>query len=83
MDGSSRGDGRIVQGRWTDRPGAMHVAFIADVVVLIAALSSGKDVCQAVDHGCEHLCVSSGESYVCKCLEGFRLAEDGKHCRSK
>lgn len=55
----------------------------ADVIVLIAALSSGKDVCQAVDHGCEHLCVSSGESYICKCLEGFRLTQDGKHCRSK
>lgn len=52
-------------------------------VVVITALSSGNDVCQAVDHGCENLCVSSGESYTCKCQEGFRLAEDGKHCRSK
>lgn len=42
-----------------------------------------KDVCQAVDHGCEHICVSGNESYTCRCLEGFRLAEDGKHCRRK
>ncbi|KAB1257869.1 Matrilin-2, partial [Camelus dromedarius] len=40
-----------------------------------------RDVCQAVDHGCEHICVNSDKSYICKCLEGFRLAEDGKHCR--
>ena len=53
------------------------------VVKFLTLLSSGKDVCQAVDHGCEHACVSTGESYVCKCMEGFRLAEDGKRCRSK
>lgn len=53
------------------------------LVKFLTLLSSGKDVCQAVDHGCEHACVSTGESYVCKCMEGFRLAEDGKRCRSK
>ena len=53
------------------------------LVKCLTLLSSGKDVCQAVDHGCEHACVSTGESYVCKCMEGFRLAEDGRRCRSK
>lgn len=66
-----------------DLPGGSPSRLYVDAVVLITVFSSGKDVCQAIDHGCEHLCVNSGESYICKCLEGFRLAEDGKHCRSK
>lgn len=68
MDGSSRG--------------SLCSRFV-NAAVLTTVLSSGEDVCQAIDHGCEHLCVNNGESYICKCLEGFRLAEDGKRCRSE
>lgn len=74
---------RVQRPGWIDLRGEVHVDFYVDAVVLITVLSSGKDVCQAVDHGCEHLCVNSGESYICKCLEGFGLAEDGKRCRSR
>uniref|UniRef100_A0A3P9QA76 VWFA domain-containing protein n=1 Tax=Poecilia reticulata TaxID=8081 RepID=A0A3P9QA76_POERE len=38
----------------------------------------GVDLCQTLDHGCEHLCVSTTDSYICKCNEGFLLAEDRK-----
>lgn len=43
---------------------------------------SGVDVCQTVDHGCEQQCVSTNDSYICRCFEGFMLAEDGKSCKS-
>uniref|UniRef100_A0A3P9JV65 Matrilin 2 n=1 Tax=Oryzias latipes TaxID=8090 RepID=A0A3P9JV65_ORYLA len=39
-------------------------------------VSSGVDVCQTLEHGCEHQCVANGSSYMCKCFEGFILAED-------
>ena len=35
-----------------------------------------------MDHGCEHQCVSTTDSYVCRCFEGYVLAEDGKSCKS-
>uniref|UniRef100_A0A087Y492 Matrilin 2 n=1 Tax=Poecilia formosa TaxID=48698 RepID=A0A087Y492_POEFO len=38
------------------------------------------DLCQTLDHGCQHLCFSTTDSYICKCNEGFLLAEDGKSC---
>ncbi|NXX08241.1 MATN2 protein, partial [Larus smithsonianus] len=40
------------------------------------------DVCKSVNHGCEHACVNAGDSFVCKCQEGFLLREDGKTCKS-
>lgn len=43
---------------------------------------TGLDLCQTVDHGCEHQCVSTNDSYICRCFEGFMLADDGKSCRS-
>ncbi|KAJ6653814.1 hypothetical protein lerEdw1_008658 [Lerista edwardsae] len=46
-------------------------------------LFSGRDICKSVKHGCEQFCASDGESYVCKCHEGFVLREDGKTCRNK
>lgn len=46
-------------------------------------LFSDKDLCKSVSHGCEHVCVNSGDSYICKCHDGFLLREDGKTCRSK
>lgn len=46
-------------------------------------LFAGKDICKSVNHGCEHACVNAGDTFVCKCQEGFLLREDGKTCRSK
>lgn len=41
------------------------------------------DACALGDHGCEHSCVSSEDTFVCQCFEGYILREDGKTCRSK
>ena len=30
--------------------------------------------------GCEQTCVKKGDEAVCKCGEGYKLAEDGKKC---
>lgn len=40
-------------------------------------------VCKSTHHGCEHICVNRGNSYICKCSKGFILAEDGRRCKSK
>uniref|UniRef100_A0AAY4ADD8 VWFA domain-containing protein n=1 Tax=Denticeps clupeoides TaxID=299321 RepID=A0AAY4ADD8_9TELE len=44
---------------------------------------TGLDICQTVDHGCEHQCVSKPGlgSYLCICSEGYTLGEDGKSCK--
>ncbi|PNJ43890.1 MATN2 isoform 14, partial [Pongo abelii] len=41
------------------------------------------DSCALGDHGCEHSCVSSEDSFACQCFEGYILREDGKTCRRK
>lgn len=41
------------------------------------------DMCNTVEHGCEHQCVSTPGSYYCICPEGQLLQEDGKSCGSK
>uniref|UniRef100_A0A3P9A2Y5 Matrilin 4 n=1 Tax=Esox lucius TaxID=8010 RepID=A0A3P9A2Y5_ESOLU len=38
------------------------------------------DLCNTVEHGCEHQCVSTPGSYYCVCPEGQQLAEDRKGC---
>lgn len=52
-------------------------------IFLSVKLFPGKNVCKSVNHGCEHICVSADNSYICKCREGFILREDGKTCRSE
>ncbi|XP_062393820.1 matrilin-2-like [Sardina pilchardus] len=41
------------------------------------------DLCLAVDHQCEHICVSAPTSYMCRCRKGYILNSDGKTCREK
>lgn len=41
------------------------------------------DSCALGDHGCEHSCVSSEDSFKCQCFEGYILRDDGKTCRRK
>ncbi|XP_067274129.1 matrilin-3a [Pseudorasbora parva] len=42
----------------------------------------GMDAC-AMGHDCEHICVSSGSSFYCKCRNGYILNEDQKTCSLK
>uniref|UniRef100_A0A665TZM3 VWFA domain-containing protein n=1 Tax=Echeneis naucrates TaxID=173247 RepID=A0A665TZM3_ECHNA len=38
------------------------------------------DMCNTVEHGCEHQCVSTPGSFYCVCPEGQLLQDDGKSC---
>ncbi|NXF83558.1 MATN2 protein, partial [Sclerurus mexicanus] len=38
------------------------------------------DHCAESNHGCEQLCLNTGDSYVCQCSEGFVINEDLKTC---
>ncbi|NWR91700.1 MATN2 protein, partial [Furnarius figulus] len=38
------------------------------------------DHCAENNHGCEQLCLNTGDSYVCQCSEGFVINEDLKTC---
>uniref|UniRef100_A0A3Q3DCX9 Matrilin 3b n=1 Tax=Hippocampus comes TaxID=109280 RepID=A0A3Q3DCX9_HIPCM len=42
----------------------------------------GQDAC-ARGHDCQHICVNSGDSYVCKCGMGYVLNADQKTCSRK
>ncbi|TNN21499.1 Matrilin-2 [Liparis tanakae] len=44
---------------------------------------SGSEVCEVVDHRCQHQCVSSPASYRCACRKGFTLNPDGKNCTAE
>ncbi|CAN0272077.1 unnamed protein product [Lampetra planeri] len=39
------------------------------------------DICATIEHGCEHICVSTASSYYCQCSQGYNLNGDGKTCR--
>lgn len=45
--------------------------------------SIGVDHCVESNHGCEQLCLNTGDSYVCQCSEGFVINEDLKTCSRK
>ncbi|XP_066533653.1 matrilin-3a [Hoplias malabaricus] len=45
-------------------------------------LCGSRDPC-ASENDCEHICVSSGSSYHCKCRKGYILNEDQKTCSLK
>ncbi|OCT79016.1 hypothetical protein XELAEV_18030112mg [Xenopus laevis] len=40
----------------------------------------GVDVCSMGRHDCEHICVSTADSYFCKCRDGYTLNPDKKTC---
>uniref|UniRef100_A0A8D2PZA4 VWFA domain-containing protein n=1 Tax=Varanus komodoensis TaxID=61221 RepID=A0A8D2PZA4_VARKO len=42
-----------------------------------------QDICNSIEHGCEHICVNNDDSYTCKCHGGFILRDDGKTCRNQ
>lgn len=38
------------------------------------------DICTKFENLCSQICEPTDDSYVCKCRDGFKLAEDGKTC---
>ncbi|KAG7267730.1 hypothetical protein CRUP_026078 [Coryphaenoides rupestris] len=40
---------------------------------------TGSDACSQ-GHDCQHICVNNGDSYTCKCREGYTLNADRKTC---
>ncbi|XP_067888729.1 matrilin-4-like [Heterodontus francisci] len=41
----------------------------------------GIDFCVLARHNCEHDCVSTEDSYLCRCRKGYILNPDGKTCQ--
>lgn len=55
------------------------VPSISYVTVDVMWLVPDMDACE-IGHNCEHICVSTGNSYHCKCRTGFVLKDDKKTC---
>uniref|UniRef100_I3KHW4 Matrilin 2 n=1 Tax=Oreochromis niloticus TaxID=8128 RepID=I3KHW4_ORENI len=69
-------------------PHSEHVHLVANfsqIETLISVFQSKlcSDMCEVVDHQCQHICVSSPASYRCKCREGYILNPDGKTCTAE
>lgn len=40
-------------------------------------------MCSIAEHGCDHFCINTPGSYMCKCKQGYILNADQKTCSSK
>ncbi|XP_053571210.1 matrilin-2 [Bombina bombina] len=40
-------------------------------------------LCSTVRHGCDHFCINTPGSYLCKCKQGYILNPDEKTCRTQ
>ncbi|XP_070691399.1 matrilin-2-like isoform X3 [Pempheris klunzingeri] len=71
-------------------PHSEHVHLVANfsqietlISVFQSKLCGVSEMCEVVDHQCQHICVSSPASYRCKCRKGFTLNPDGKTCKAE
>lgn len=55
---------------------------ICVIHIMWTCLFSGADPC-TLGHDCQHICVKSDDSYICRCREGYTLNPDKKTCSSK
>ncbi|XP_042346288.1 matrilin-2-like [Plectropomus leopardus] len=69
-------------------PHSEHVHLVANfsqietlISVFQSKLCGVSEMCEEVDHQCQHICVSSPASYRCKCRKGFTLNPNGKTCK--
>nr|XP_023670721.1 matrilin-2 isoform X2 [Paramormyrops kingsleyae] len=69
-------------------PHAEHVFLVANfsqietlTSVFQSKICGGAGLCSVVDHGCDHHCVSTPTSYMCRCRKGYVLNSDGKTCQ--
>ncbi|XP_072249450.1 matrilin-2-like [Leuresthes tenuis] len=72
------------------KPHSEHVHLVANfsqidtlISVFQSKLCGGSEMCDVVDHQCQHICVSSPASYRCKCRKGFILNPDAKTCKAE
>nr|XP_015213301.1 PREDICTED: matrilin-2 [Lepisosteus oculatus] len=42
-----------------------------------------KNLCAVTDHRCEHMCINTPGSYMCRCKKGYTLNPDGKTCKAQ
>lgn len=60
---------------------ASSLWMLLPICSLIApCVSSGKDLCADLGHGCQHLCVNAPGTFYCACNSGYKLAPDNKNC---
>ncbi|XP_035380388.1 matrilin-3a isoform X3 [Electrophorus electricus] len=65
-----------------------HVFYVETYGVIEKLTSKFRETLCGVDpcvsgHDCDHICISSGSSYYCKCRKGYNLNEDKKTCSFK
>lgn len=44
-------------------------------------ISPDKDECSKDNGGCQHECVNTFGSYLCRCRNGYQLHENGHDCK--
>lgn len=72
-------------------PHSEHVYLVANfsqIETLTSVFQSNlcggiTDLCSVMDHPCDHLCVSTPASYMCRCRKGYTLNSDGKTCHAE
>uniref|UniRef100_A0AAZ3P805 Matrilin 2 n=1 Tax=Oncorhynchus tshawytscha TaxID=74940 RepID=A0AAZ3P805_ONCTS len=69
-------------------PHSEHVYLVANfsqIETLTSVFQSNLcgDLCSVMDHPCDHLCVSTPASYMCRCRKGYTLNSDGKTCHAE
>lgn len=81
---SASKDGRSQRLRSSRRPetGTGFHLKCSCVSQLCECLPPGVDSC-VQGHDCQHVCVTDGDSYLCRCHEGFVLNADQKTCTRK
>ncbi|XP_005335338.2 tolloid-like protein 2 [Ictidomys tridecemlineatus] len=69
----------------TSQSNNMRVEFKSDNTVskrgFRAHFFSDKDECAKDNGGCQHECVNTFGSYLCRCRSGYRLHENGHDCK--
>uniref|UniRef100_A0A8C5K7S6 Metalloendopeptidase n=1 Tax=Jaculus jaculus TaxID=51337 RepID=A0A8C5K7S6_JACJA len=69
----------------TSQSNNMRVEFKSDNTVskrgFKAHFFSDKDECAQDNGGCQHECVNTFGSYLCRCRNGYRLHENGHDCK--
>ncbi|MBN3315299.1 MATN2 protein, partial [Atractosteus spatula] len=51
--------------------------------VFQSKLCGGKNLCAVTDHRCDHMCINTPGSYMCRCKKGYTVNPDGKTCKAQ